>query len=331
MATVTTTSISNTYQRYFSKKLLKTAVQKLVLNQFATQKELPRNKGAKTMAFFRRVAASSANVQTLTEGTPISTFTDVTYAKIDADLVQYGEAIKITDIVSYTELFDALNDGIDLMGEDCALKADDITRNELVINGTQTRFAQGLADFAALQAATTAAGSVIAEDFLGAVTALKIKRARKFGGYYVAILPPQMSHDLQQDADWLDASKYGATEQLFNGELGRLWGCRFVEGTNPFRESTTQGTFDAAGGIYSTIITGQEAYGVPKLSGTPAGQTISDEGVVSNRPQIIINDKPDKSDPLNQFITAGWKAFYCAKNLNTDWFTVLRSKTTFVG
>ena len=59
-------------------------MQLTVLDQFAMKQPLPRNKGAKTISFFRRnrsaVATSGAgagrvaNVQTLTEGTAISSF-----------------------------------------------------------------------------------------------------------------------------------------------------------------------------------------------------------------------------------------------------------------
>ena len=31
-----------------------------------------------------------------------------------------------------------------------------------------------------------------------------------------------------KDTEWVDASKYGKPEQLFNGEIGRIAGVRFV-------------------------------------------------------------------------------------------------------
>lgn len=329
MATTSTSStgLAGHYQKKFSKDLLKHAVQELRLAEFGKKPlALGRNEGAKTVAWMRRVAASAANVQSLSEGVPINTFTEVTYEEVDATLAQYGEAAKITDIVGWTALYSVLKDGIALMGEDCALHADTITRNIIVAGVTsagQARYPNGLADFTALSAATQAAGKMTAPDALNAVTRLKINRAPKIGGYYVGVLPPQTSRDLMDDGDWLEAAKYSNVEALYKGELGRLHGVRFVEATNPFIEDETLGTYDAVdnnadGLIYSTLIFGADAFGVANLAGQGP-----------NKPSIIICDKADKADPLNQYITAGWKAFWAAVVLNEQYIVNLRTKSTF--
>lgn len=339
MATTTTTTLSNTYQEFFSKKLLKHAVQAIVLNQFAYKRPLDRNAGAKTISFFRRTAAATATtglvaaVQTLTEGTPISTFTDNTYSKVSATLAQYGEACKITDIVTYTELFNALSDNIGLMGEDAALHADVITRNELQSGFTTIRYAGGAANWAALAALTAAAGKATMLDFLDAGTQLKINRAAGWGGYYMAAICPQVARDLQNDGDWLLTHQYAADENIFKGEIGKWAGIRFVEHTNPFIEDSTnaEGTYDrtlaaAANGIYTTPVFGQQAYGVPALAGEKVPMSNGEKPV---KMDVIICDKPDKSDPLNQFMTAGWKGYWAAKTLNANYGLLVKSKTEF--
>lgn len=324
-----TTGIAATLQKRYEKQLLQHAIQELRLNEFGKKPSvIPRNVGSKQIAWQRRVAGASGNVQALAEGVPISTFTEIDYTEVTATLLQYGEAAKITDIASWVSLNALLKDGIALMGEDCALKADDLTRAAIIAGVTaasQKRYPVGLADFTALSAATQAAGKLTAVDVLNAVTRLKINRSPKFSGYYTGIIPPQVSRDLMDDADWLEAAKYSNVEALYKGELGRLHGCRFVEATNPWIEDEAEGTFDNADGdsdglIYATIITGQEAYGVANMAG---------QGMNGMKPTIIINDKPDKSDPLNQFMTVGWKAYHVAKVLNELYCTVIRSKSTF--
>ncbi len=319
--------ISAQYQKHFKKDLLKHAIQELRLNEFAMKATLPKNLGAKVVSFMRRVAAAASNVQVLTEGTPISTFTSVTMTEVPVTLAQLGEATKFTDLLSWTQLYNTLKQGVALMGEDCALKADDVTRAVVCheTTGATKRYGSALADFTALSAATAAAGKAVATDFLDAVTKLKINRSPKIGGAYAGIIAPQISRDMMNDPDWLEAHRYQDAVKIFNGELGRLHGIRFVEATNPWIEDEAEGTYDAADGntdglIYSTIITGQDAYGVTALDGqSPFG------------PQIIICDKADKSDPLNQTMTAGWKSYYGAVMLNAAFAINLRSKTTFVG
>lgn len=346
MATSTTTTLANEYQKFFSKSLLQHAVQLTVLDQFALKTPLPKKNGAKSIAFFRRSksAVNSSgqvgNVQTLTEGTPIASFADATLDRVDVPLVQYGEATKVTDILTMTELFDALKQNINLMAEDCALHADSKTRQALVDatqsgvtltqgGGSSTEYiskvyAQGAANFAALGSASVSGGKAVATDFLRAATQLKINRAQMFAGYYVAVIPPQVAHDLQNDPDWIDASNYGDPTRRFRGELKTFAGCRFVEHTNPHVEDATgsEGTYAnsgaAANKVYRSFILGQGAYGVPAI-----------EGDSPYNPRVIIVDKADKSDPLNQFMTAGWKAFWAASALNCPYALSLSSKTEF--
>lgn len=346
MGTTTTTTLANEYQKFFSKTLLQHAVQLTVLDQFAVKQPLPKNKGAKVVSFFRRsksalnASGEVSNVQSLTEGTAISSYANATLDRVDVALQQFGEATRVTDIVTMTELFDALKQNISLMAEDCALHADNVTRNALVTAtqggvtlqqptgpATETMkkiYAQGLPNFSALGAASVSGGKATATDFLRAVTQLKINRAPAFNGYYIAVIPPQVSHDLQGDNDWIDASNHGEPDRRFRGELKTFAGCRFVEHTNPFVEDAegVEGTFsnaaDAADRVYRSFILGQGAYGVPAI-----------EGDSPYDPRVLIVDKPDKSDPLNQFMTAGWKSFYAASGLNCPFGLSLSSKTEF--
>ena len=64
-----------------------------------------------------------------------------------------------------------------------------------------------------------------------AVNKLKRQNAPTIDGYYIAIVHPDVAFDLKEDSEWVDAAKYGAPEQLFNGEIGRIAGVRFVETT----------------------------------------------------------------------------------------------------
>lgn len=325
MSTITSAQLSDVYQKHFSIELLKHAVNELRLNQFAMQAELPKNEGAKQVTFFRKDSADSSNVQVLTEGNAIDTFRSVSYTKIEVPLVQYGEAIKITDIVHETDVFQTLQNGIQSMGEDAALKADDLTRDELAhpTTGATKRYAGGAVDWNDLAALSDTDGKVTAADFLDACTNLRVNLAPRCDGGYTAIVSPQVCRDLMQYNDWLEASKYGNIKQLYKGELGELYGVRFVQTTNPFLEDSSlgsEGTYDASGDVYTSFVTGRDAYGCPRLAGnSPAS------------PRIIINNRPDKTDPLNQFITAGWKAFYAAKTLNPNWVVSLRSKSAYAG
>lgn len=325
MAVITTSTVTQDLQKYFNPQLLDYAIQELRLSDFAMKAKLPQGKGAKIVSFLRWDVPAASNVQTLTEGTAISTFRDLTLTNVDVTLAQYGEAARISDIRSYVELFDTMKQAIKVMGEDAALHFDTTTRNTIVAGSPTEQFAQGAANFAALDAATTSAGSATTSDFKGAYTRLAVNRAKLFPGgkgvpdSYVAIVPPQVVHTLRDDPRWVEANKYGNPEVLYSNELGYLDGIRYMVATNPFIELHTKGTYDGTGGIYSNLVFGQNAYGVPELTGQS-----------EMSPTIVVVDTPDSANPLNQYKTIGWKAFWAALLLNTNWILNLRSKTTFV-
>ena len=319
MSNITTTSLSDQYQSYFSKDLLNYAVQGLALNDYAQQADLPKNVGSKKIAWFRYDAPAASNVQTLTEGTAISTSRDLTLTKVEATLAQYGEYAKVTDILSWTELYDAMAQAVKVMGQDAAIHADQISRNALVVGAaTANEFFAKNTSFANLASAAAAAATVDSTEFLRTRTRLVITRAPKFGTDFVAVVPPQHVHDLRKDERWFKAMQYGAYEKLFKDEIGKLDGIRYVEATNPFIELSTEDTYDASGGVFSSIVLGKEAFGTPKLTSQSPFS-----------PSIIIVDKPDSGNPLLQYKSAGWKAFWTAKVLNDTWYCNLRGKTSY--
>lgn len=321
MSNNTTTTLSDQYQAYLNRKLLSLAIQELRLNQFAQKANLPKNAGAKTVTFFKYDDPASSNVQTLTEGTTPTTTRDLTLTTITATLAQYGELIVGTDLLSATDIFNWLKNGVSIMGQEAALKADDISRDELVSNGTK-KYAQSSESWANLAAAETAAAKWIATDALDIATRLKINRAPKIGGDYVGVICPQVARDVMNDTDWKEVNVYAGGGNVFKGELGKLHGVRYIEATNPFIENSSgsEGTHVSTGDIFSTVYLGAEAFGSVAL-----------EGDRPMSPRVIVVRGPDKDDPLDQLTKAGWKAYYTAKSLNANWYRVYKCKSAFNG
>jgi N4-gp56 family major capsid protein len=319
--TTTTTELAHQFQTVFNKQLLERAMQRVVLDQFATKSPFPKNAGAKTMRMFRLESGSAANVSTLTEGVPLTTYSEVGLDYVEATLVQYGQVYKISDVLGLTELFSTLLASKSRMAEESALHADQIVRNVLIAGATQKLYANGDADFNTLVADTTA-GYLAIKDLLRAMTTLEINRAPRKDGEYFAVVPPQVAYDLMLDTQWfIPVNTYQDKTNVVKGEVGKWFNVRVVIATVPFREANTngtEGTFAGSGPIYSTIVTGADAYGTPIMAGNSPYS-----------PHIYINDKADKSDPLNQTVLAGWKSYWAALVLNAAWYVVIRSKTSF--
>ena len=322
-STLTTTvgsgsdDVAITLQRYFSRELLKTLEENVVLAQFGKRINLPAKMGTKTMRFHRYAEAAAANVSTLTEGTA-PTSTHLAVENVDADLTQYGEVISITDVVLATELFNNTEQATKRAGQDGALKVDEVIRAELFSNDTDIPSGNNT-----FSGSTTSYGTSIkpinATDLLDAATSLKIQKAMPLGGNFVAVCAPQVCRDIMNDGDWLEAHKYANPESILRGEAGRIHGVRVVETTVPYQAATgDQYTYSSSGTVFGTAVLGADAFGIPNLASQSPFS-----------PSIIITSGADKNDPLNQVTTIGFKIFLTAKNIQPKHLARIYSKTNY--
>ena len=124
-----------------------------------------------------------------------------------------------------------------------------------------------------------------------AVTLMKKNRVPTIDGKYYAVIHPSVAFDLRNSPGWMEAHKYAAPEELFNGEIGELHGCRFVE--NVFAPVLDGEYANKAGTVtYATYMFGKDSFGI-----------IDPEAGL----QMIIHDKSEIGGPLNQFSTVGFK------------------------
>lgn len=359
MALMTTGSsgITPEYQNYFSKNLLKHQIQLLVMDQFGQRKELPRNKGAKTMTFFRPAAGDRTKVlgpanttafnpgfiAQLAEGDPTQAVAsgnqrEITWTPVNMTLDIFGEPSKFSDLLDETDLFGTLEDISRLQGEDAAQAADFYITQRLIqdypttggLPSTSKRYARGISSWANVAAAQVQNATLQVQDLLGAMTRLTIVRAPKKNGKYVAVMPPQVSFDIKLDPKFIDTGVRGTKDGLFTGEAGTWYGVTIVEHTQPHIEAAAgsedlyNGTITSGGAtatntsIFTTLCMGSDAYGFPILSPSSPFS-----------PKMIINSEPDSGNPLGQFTTVGWKAYWVSGVLNDAWLVKLVSKVSY--
>ena len=316
--TLTTTSgISDQIQRYLDKKLLTQTLKTIVLDQFAFKAPLPGKAGHKTIKFFRYPEASTTDVLGMTEGTlrTLGQSKQLSLTTVDVSLEQFGQTVTISDLLSAVELFLTMEQATVQNGQDAALKVDSELRDVLgESTALQLRYAGAATSYATVGGTDDA---MTALDILDAATNLRVNNARPTGGYFTAIMAPEVARDLMNDDDWLEASKYGNPDNLFKGEVGRYMGVRVVASTNPFRQ-TTQRTYAAAGSVYSTFVVGDQSYGGVNLA------TMS-----AYSPKMIIAQGADKSDPLAQYTTVGFKFYYGSAIINANHAVNIYSVTNY--
>lgn len=298
--------LSDEMKTYYSDYLIDNAQPELVHDQFGQKHPIPQGSG-KTIEFRKFVPFDKATTA-LTEGiTPDGGTLSVT--KIEATVAQYGYYVTLSDIVQLTAIDNTLVETTKLLGAQAGMTLDTITR-EVLNSGTSVIYSGGKEARTALDETC----KLTVDDIYRAARFLKAQNAPKIEGGYVAIIHPDVAYDLMRDPEWIDVHKYSATTEIFNGEIGKIGGVRFVE--------TTEAKIFADGGasnrdVYSTLVLGANAYGVTELSGGGLKHIVKQLG------------SGGTSDPLDQRGTAGWKATKVAEILVNNYMTRIESCSTF--
>lgn len=224
-------SLSAEMKTYYSDYMIDNATPNLVHDQFAQKHPIPKN-GGKTIEF-RKYAPLKKALTALTEGvTPSGNSLSVSV--LTATVKQYGDYITLSDMLMMTAIDNNLVQASKLLGNQAGETLDTITR-EVLNSGTNVQFANGQVISRHLLVggdATPVKNHYLTVDSVRlAVRNLKNKKAKKINGSYVGIIHSDTSYDLTGDPKWEDWHKYAKPEELYEGEIGRIHGVRFIETT----------------------------------------------------------------------------------------------------
>ena len=292
--------LTDEMKTYYSDYLIDNAQPKLVHDQFGQKHPIPKN-GGKTIEF-RKYSPLPKLTTPLQEGvTPDGQ--SLNMSTIEATVAQYGGYITLSDMLLLTAIDNNLVQATKLLGAQAGATLDTITR-EVLNGGTNVIFAGGKEAREDLDGASL----LTVADVKKAVRLLKNQNAEKIDNSFVGIIHPDIAYDLTNDPAWKDVKTYSDPDDWYEGEIGKIFGVRFVE-------TTEAKVFD--GGVYSTLILGANAYGVTEISGGGLQHIVKQLGSAGT------------ADALDQRATAGWKATKVAERLVENYMTRIESKSTF--
>ena len=307
---------------YYSDYLIDLAEPELVHDQFGQKKPIPKN-GGKTIEF-RKYDSLAKALTPLTEGvTPSGSKLNV--SNIEATVAQYGDYVELSDVLLLTAIDNNLVQATQLLGSQAGRTLDTVTR-EVLAAGTNVLYAHGGSARASLIGGSSTASEnniCSVQDIKKAVRILKKMNTPKIDGWYVGIIHPDISFDLMNDPEWMYPHQYQDTANLYNGEIGRIAGVRFVETTEAkiFSEEAVDKSSGAAVSsardVYATLILGANAYGVTEVTGGGLQHIVKQLG------------SSGTADPLNQRATVGWKAIKTAEILVEQYMVRIESTSTF--
>ena len=225
---VTTDSdLSAEMRTFYSDYLIDNASPKLVHDQFGQKQPVSKNSG-KTVQF-RKYSPLPVAATPLTEGvTPAGR--KLTVTGTTAEVAQYGDYVELSDMLLLTAIDNNIVQATKLLGAQAGATLDTIVR-EVINGGTNVQYADDSVSARHQLAGGEASGNhyLTVSMVKRAARKLKAMNAEKIDGSYVAIIHPDVAYDLMHDSDWVNASEYAGSTNIFEGEIGKIAGVRFVE------------------------------------------------------------------------------------------------------
>ncbi len=294
----TENSLSGELKTFYDTGLLENARTEMYYAQFAKKQPLPARHG-KTVEWRKWNTFDRANK--LEEGV-IPTGQKFGMSSKVAALNQYGTYAAISDQLELHAYDDIILGAAEEMGASAAQTQETLIRDAL-LTGTNVLYCDNLnladgtvaatpASCNEMEASDTVMSVLTPEMVAKAVTKMKKDRVPTIDGKYCAVIHPSVAYDLRKSEGWMEVHKYAGTAEIYNGEIGQLHGCRFVE--DVFAPVLGGEYQNKAGGVtYATYFFGKDSFGIVD----PAGGAL----------QMIIKDKSQIGGPLNQYSTVGYK------------------------
>lgn len=295
MHTTTATGTAPLFAPALNRYVLENAKERLVFNQLGQKVKIPKGR-TKTITFDKSKPLD-VSTTALTEGvTPEGTQLSVT--RITATPNQYGLYVSFTDefdFYKYDPAPEVLRIGKKL-SDNAAETFDKLTLSVLK-SCTNVQYAGGRTSLATI----TAADKFSVAEVRKAVRTLQQNKGEVIDDSYVCVVDPAIAYDLQGDTAWVNVKNYDPKD-LYNGEIGKLYGVRFVMTTQDLSET------GAASGVsvHSAYFFAKNAYGSTAVQGNI-------ETIWKNK------GSGGTADPLEQRSTAGWKGHHVAKILTAEW------------
>ena len=295
-----TNSLSGELKTFYDTELLENARVEMFYAQFAKKQKLPANHGT-TVEWRKWNTFAKAGM--LQEGV-IPTGQKFGMSSKTGSINQYGTYAAVSDKLELRAYDDVILGATEEMGASAAETQETLIRDGLLVNTNvlycdNVTLATGEVTGATptacnLMEASTTVMAILSPNMVAkAVTIMKKNRVPTINGKYYAVIHPSVAYDLRKSKEWIEAHKYSATSEIFNGEIGELHGCRFIENVFAPILGGTEYKNKAGTLTYATYFFGKDAFGI-----------IDPEGGAL---EMIVKDKSQVGGPLNQFSTIGYK------------------------
>lgn len=208
-----------------NRHILTAAAPALVHQQFGQKVDVPRGRG-KIVTWDKLSPLPKAKVPLVEGVTPKGSAIHVT--RMTAVPHQFGDYISTTDEFDFLSIDPSpkmlkLNE---TLANSAARTLDSLTADVLA-GGTNVQFPNKKLSRSDL----SSEDKITVEEVKKAVRTLKGNNAPKINNKYIAIIHTDIAHDLTNDPEWKWPHQYVDTKEIYEGEIGELFGVKFIEST----------------------------------------------------------------------------------------------------
>lgn len=213
------------FQPTLNRHILVEAKPNLVHQQFGQVAQIPKGKG-KVVSWDKLSPLPKAKTPLVEGVTPSGRAIQI--SRITGIPEQYGDYISTTDEFDFYAVDPAprivkLNESL---ASQAAQTLDSLTADVLA-TAKNVQYPNGKLSRSTL----TDEDVLTVAEVKKAVRTLKGNNAPKINGKYVCIIHTDIAHDLTNDPEWKWPHQYVNTKEIYEGEIGELWGVKFVEST----------------------------------------------------------------------------------------------------
>jgi len=192
----TTSTVSQTIQKYYDKLFLKIAESKLVHKQLGQHStKIGQGEGGYGAGLIQWTKWANLPLVTAGQGEGVpTTAQSMTATVVTATPAQYDAAVSISDILAYTSFGDVMKAAISRLAYNAGLSIDTIVRNVVSAAGNQAINGSAVAYWSAVPADA----NLLITEVRKAVRALEAANAfRQDDGSYAAVIHPYVAYDLK--------------------------------------------------------------------------------------------------------------------------------------
>ena len=291
---------------YYEKVFLARAEFATILAEGGQKRTHPTNEG-RTVNFTRMNPFTIITSPLGEMSNPVTC--SINLSTVSMTLSEYGLTTYTSRLGSLTSIDTNMKETVEAMGQNMGETLNALVGEEL---DGGTSFYGNNHDVASF----TAGDTLDACDIRMITRTLELAKAPRYAdGFYLAKIDPYNKANFTADTTWVNAKTYSDVKGLYKGEIGELYGVRFLLNIHVVSGIEAASTAASTVTRFYSFIHGRDAFGVYDLE--------------KDQPKLyILPNQVDSNSPAGRVSIVSWAGSYACKLLNSAWVIAARSSAT---